>query len=314
MRRLAGLLVAVLGCEATVAHAGARPAWAAGGRTATIAVEEGSGDAARMTITWFLPAGSGPFPVVVFSHGRDPSAAGRAGLALGVSQSQVLFWLSRGVAVVSPLRPGYGAGATVDVEAAGVTIDRTGRCIGQADFRKTADAAAVSVEATLQWLRGRSWADAGAVLLVGQSVGGLATVAAAARELPGVVGYVNFAGGTGGNPARAPGASCDPGQMAALYADYGRTTTVPNLWLYAQNDQYWGPDVPREWHAAFARGGSPTTFVEEPPVPGGDGHGLSRHAPALWAPAVDGLLERLGFPWNAAAAPRPVLRLDPGRP
>ena len=312
--RVAGWLVVVLGCVASVAPAGARPAWAVKGKTATIALEERPGDAARMAVTWFLPPGPGPFPVVVFSHGREPTAAGRAGLALGVSRSQVLYWLSRGVAVVSPLRPGYGRSGGSDVEAAGVSIDRSGRCIGHADFRRTADAAVRSVDATLQWLRGQSWADASAVLLVGQSVGGLATVAAAAQGLPGVVGYVNFAGGTGGNPERTPGASCEPEQVEALYADYGRTTTVPNLWVYALNDQYWGPAVPREWHAAFARGGSPSTFVEEPPVPGGDGHGLSRHAPALWGPAVDALLAGLGYPWNAARMPRPVLRLDPGGP
>ena len=312
MRLARWLLAAALGGAATLAHASTRPAWAADARTATIAVAEGPDRVARMAVTWFLPSGPGPFPVVVFSHGRDPSAAGRAGLVLGVSESQVLFWLSRGVAVVSPLRPGYGSSTGGDVEGAGVAIDRTGRCIGHADFRKTADAAVRSIEATLQWLRARSWADNRAVLLVGQSVGGLATVAAEAQGLAGVVGYVNFAGGTGGNPERAPGAPCDPGQLEALYADYGRTTTVPNLWVYALNDQYWGPAVPREWHAAFAHGGSPTTFVEEPPVAGGDGHGLSRHAPALWSPAVDGLLARLGFPWNAARTPHPVLRLDPG--
>jgi len=311
--RIARLLViVVLACASLAARPAALPAWAAEGRTVTISVREASGDAARMDVTWFLPLGPGPFPVVVFSHGRDPSAARRADLALGVSQAQLIFWRARGVAVVSPLRPGYGASTAGDVEGSGVRIDEAGRCTGHADFRKTADAAVRSVEATLQWLRGQAWADAGNVLLVGQSVGGLATVAAGAQGLPGVVGYVNFAGGTGGNAERAPGMSCDPAQLQALYADYGRSTTVPNLWVYALNDQYWGPTVPRDWHAAFARGGSPTSFVQERAVAGGDGHGLSRHAPALWAPAVDGFLARLGLPWNAATAPRPVLRLDAG--
>ena len=295
-------------------RAGARPAWAADGQTAGIPVQEASGDVAHMGLLWFLPPGPGPFPVVVFSHGRDPSAEGRANLAVGVSRVQVFFWLARGVAVVSPVRPGYGASTGSDVESTGIRFDRTGRCIGRADFRKTADAAMRSVDATLQWLHGQTWADANEVLLVGQSVGGLTTVAAGARRLPGVVGYVNFAGGSGGNPDRSPGMSCEPGQLEQLYADYGRSTTVPNLWVYALNDQFWGPDVPRQWHAAFARGGSPTTFVQAPAVADGDGHGLSRHAPALWAPTVDAFLARLGPPWNAATAPRPVLRLDAGRP
>ncbi len=314
MRVAACLLIAALGCAAGGARAGVRPAWAADGQTSTISVHEASGDDARMVVVWFLPPdhGLGPVPVVVFSHGRDASADDRANLSVGVSQAQLLFWLARGVAVVSPVRPGYGDSTADDLEEAGIRFDRAGRCVGRADFRKTADATVRSVDATLQWLRSQPWADASEVLLVGQSVGGLATVAAGAHALPGVVGYVNFAGGIGGNAERSRGTSCDPGQLKKLYAGYGRTTTVPNLWVYALNDEFWGPAVPRAWHAAFARGGSPTTFVQAPAVPDGDGHELSRHAFSMWAPAVDNFLARLGSPWNAATAPRPVLRLDPG--
>jgi dienelactone hydrolase len=113
--------------------------------------------------------------------------------------------------------------------------------------------------------------------------------------LPGVVGYVNFAGGAGGNPERSPGHSCDPDQLTRMYAAFGTTTTLPNLWIYAANDQYWGADEPRAWHAAFARGGSPTTFVQVPAVADGDGHGLSRHAEALWAPSLDAFLAKTTF-------------------
>ena len=313
MRSAAWLLVA-LGCAASVAHASARPAWASDVGAATVLVREASGDDAPMVVMTFLPPGRGPFPVVVFSHGRDPSEQGRANLAVGVSRVQVFFWRARGIAVVAPVRPGYGDSPGGDVEGTGVHFDGAGRCVGSAHFANAADAAVRTVDATLQWLRGQPWADASQVLLVGQSVGGLATVAAGARALPGVVGYVNFAGGTGGNPDRSRGSSCDPGQVEALYAGYGKSTTMPNLWVYALNDQYWGPVVPREWHAAFARGGSATTFVQTPPVPDGDGHGLSRHAPALWGPTVDAFLARLGPPWNAAMLPRPVLRLDAGGP
>ena len=310
IRLAACALAAVLACVATGARAGARPAWAAAGHVATIPLPDAGGEPDAMDATWFVPPGLGPFPVVVFSHGRDPSAAKRAALALGVDHLQVFFWLARGIAVVAPVRPGYGAGGGADIEDSGLHFDRAGRCVGHADFRKEADAAARTVEATLAWLRDQPWADAHDVLLVGQSAGGLATVAAGAQGLPGVAGYVNFAGGTGGNPQQSPGASCDPGQLAELYADYGRATAVPNLWLYALNDQYWGARAPREWHARFAQGGSASAFVQAPAVPDGDGHGLANHAPGLWAPAVDAFLARMGPPWNAATLPRPVLRLD----
>ena len=314
MRIAACLLAVALACAAGGAHASGRPAWARDSRSATIAVHEPAGADARMAVAVFRPGGPGPFPVVVFSHGRDPAPAGRASLALGVNRAQVVFWLARGVAVVAPVRPGYGANGGADVEDTGSRFDRAGHCVGSPDFRRSAEAAARSVAATLDWLHGQPWADPNSVLLVGESVGGLATVAAAAQALPGVVGYVNFAGGNGGNAERSPGASCDSDQLTALYADYGQATRVPNLWVYALNDEFWGAVEPRDWHAAFARGGSPTTFVQAPAVPAGDGHELSRYTPILWGPAVDAFLARLGVPWNVATLPRPVLRLDAGPP
>ena len=300
--RVAAVLLALALAAATAGAQAALPDWAAAGRTVTIPVREASGDVAQMSTTWFLPPGPGPFPVVVFSHGRASGAQARATLELGVSRSQLRYWLGKGVAVVSPLRPGYGASTGGDVENSGTRHDAQGRCVGRSDYAKTADAAVRTVTATLDWLRAQPWADAGDVLLVGQSVGGLTTVAAGALPLPGVVGYVNFAGGSGGNPALSPGVSCEPAQIERLYARYGTTTHVPNLWIYAVNDQYWGPDRPVEWHAAFARGGSASTFVHAAAVPDGDGHGLSRHAAALWAPAVDAFVARIGFPAKAANA------------
>ena len=267
----------------------------------SIPVHEGGEDLAMVTHV-FLPPGNGPFPVVLFSHGRPPGKDGRASLEQGVSREQLRFWLARGVAVVSPIRPGYGPSPGNDPEQSFVRRDHAGRCTGRPDFRKTADAASLTVSATLAWIKGQRWADASHVLLVGQSVGGLTSVAAAAQPLAGVVGYINFAGGSGGDPAVAPGHSCDPGQLTRMYADYGRTTTLPNLWVYASNDQYWGPDVPVAWHDAFAKGGSRTTFVHAPAVEDGDGHGLSRHARALWASYVETYIASIGFPPAAPGA------------
>ncbi len=295
MRRAALILAAALAAASFAAAAASRTATEAGGQAVTIPVHEASGDVAQMVTTWFVPPGKGPFPVVLFSHGRPSGEGERDKLALGVSRSQLRYWLGKGVAVVSPVRPGYGDSTGGDVELSGVHHDAAGRCTGTPDYRRTADAAVLSIQAALQWIRAQPWADANDVLLVGQSVGGLATVAAAAQPLPGVVGYVNFAGGSGGNPGLSPGVSCDPDQIRALYAGYGRTTTVPSLWIYAMNDQYWGPDVPVAWHAAFAQGASRTTFVHAPAVPDGDGHGLSRHPASLWAPAVDAFLAKVPF-------------------
>ena len=283
------------------------PAHAASGaalpapQVVSIPVHEDGQDLAMVTHV-FLPHGDGPFPVVLFSHGRPPGREARAAIRQGVSHEQLRYWLARGVAVVSPIRPGYGPSPGNDPEQSFVRRDPLGRCLGEPDFHRTADAASRSITATLAWLETQHWADSRHVLLVGQSVGGLTSVAAAAQPLAGVVGYINFAGGSGGDPERARGHPCDPGQITRMVAAYGRSTTLPNLWVYAHNDQYWGPDIPVAWHDAFAKGGSRTTFVHAPDVPDGDGHGLSRHAQALWAAYVDAYTATIGFPPAASAA------------
>ena len=237
----------------------------------------------NMVTQVFKPPGSGPFPTLVFSHGRAGSGTERAQLTRPISTNQVRYWLGKGYAVVAPIRVGYGATGGPDAELNGARFDSDGQCRSRPDFRSAADAGSKAVLATVDWLHAQTWADVRHIVLEGQSAGGLATVAAAARRPAGVIAYINFAGGAGGNPERSPGRSCDPDQLTAIYTELGQTTVIPNLWIYAENDQYFGADAPVAWHAGFAKGGSRTRFIHAPPVADGDGHGLSRHATRLWA-------------------------------
>ena len=266
-----------------------------------------SGRDIAMVTPVYRPAGAGPFPVVLFSHGRAGDAAARARLSHPVPAAQVRYWLARGVAVVAPIRPGYGETGGRDAELNGARFDADGRCTTQPDYRVVADGARKAVRAALGWLHAQPWVDGRRILLEGQSVGGYATVAAAAERPAGVVGYVNFAGGTGGSPERAPGHSCDPEQLTALYSEFGKTVDMPGLWVYAENDQYWGREAPKAWYAGFAAGSGRSTFVHAPPVPDGDGHGLARHAQRLWAAYLDSFVTSIGFgaaAAGAASAPR----------
>ena len=98
----------------------------------------------------------------------------------------------------------------------------------------------------------------------------------------------------GVNPTTSPGKSCQPEQLTTIYGQYGKTTRVPTLWLYAENDLFWGPDVPKQWFEAFKTGGSDATFVETPPVPGQmNGHTLINTGGPLWKPKVEAFLQKL---------------------
>src|SRR5262249_9592660 len=135
----------------------------------------------------YRPLGDGPFPIVVFSHGRGDSEQ-RQALTAPVLPGHAHFWLRRGFAVVASIRPGYGETGGVDREAPGHTW-RNGACYGNPDFANTAKRAGAAVRATLEWLRSQPWARHDKILLVGQSVGGLATVGVGAQNPAGVVGY-----------------------------------------------------------------------------------------------------------------------------
>ena len=248
----------------------------------------------EMVTHLYKPEGNGPFPAVIFSHGRGSDEQNR-NLKFPVTVGHANFWLRKGFAVVSSIRPGYGETRGVDREAPGHTW-RGGSCMGVPNFANTAKIAGATVTVLLDWLRAQPWADKEKLLLVGQSVGGLTTVAASSQNPAGVIGFINFSGGSGGLPDGSPRNSCRPDILRELYGEFGKTTRIPSIWLYAENDLYWGPDAPKEWHRAFAAGGSKTKFVMTPPVPGtDDGHRLLAVGGSLWSPHVNDFVKELGF-------------------
>jgi len=252
------------------------------------------GDVA-MTTEVFKPDGDGPFPVVLYSHGRAGSEAERRDMKTPIVRGHVLYWVRQGFAVVAPIRPGYGATGGADRELSGVRYDPFGNCTSRPDFVAPVRNAVVATTAALDWTRAQRWADGRRILLVGTSMGGLVSVAAAASNAPGVIGYINFAGGAGGDPVHAPGKPCGADVMEALMREFGKSTHIPGLWLYAQNDLFWGVEAPRAWHAAYEQAGATSQFVQTDPVPGADGHLLLARGGKLWSGHTDKFVKELGF-------------------
>lgn len=246
---------------------------------------------ATMVAGLYTPVGAGPFPVVVYSHGRSADRDAQVPDPRGF----VRYFVRRGFAVVAPIRPGYGATGGDDREDSGVRYDIFGNCWGHPQFARAAAAARDAIASTVTWLHAQPWADASRVVLLGTSMGGLASIATAATRVDGIAATINFAGGTGGNGQAAPEHSCGSEDMAALMAAYGARMQAPSLWLYARNDSFWGIERPYAWHRAFAQGGSATRLVMTDPVPNADGHQLLGRGSRLWMPPVDAFLAELGF-------------------
>ena len=243
----------------------------------------------------FKPVGAGPFPVVVYAHGRAGTQQERSALTEVVPRQFMRFWLSKGFAVVAPARPNNKKTGGSDQETPGHRWDGRGNCTGVPNAEKVAATASAALVTALDWTRNQPWANGSKIILAGNSVGGLTTMALSAANLPGVVAYINFAGGVAGNPDQAPGKSCAPEKVREAFTTYGQTAKTPSLWLYAQNDQYWGAEMPRVWHAAYVAGGSEAEFVDAPAVANADGHNLIFVGKAIWMPHVERFLKRIGF-------------------
>lgn len=241
-----------------------------------------------ITVTYFHDdADATPRPVVVINHGRAGDAQGRLALGRARYAAAARWFVQRGFVVAVPTRIGYGVTSGEDVEDEGPCRDKR--------FTAPLLAAATQVQAALDAVRERPQSLKDRAVIVGQSVGGAATVATVSRNPAGVVAAINFAGGGGGDPKNRPRTPCGSTNLEHTYADFGKTARVPMLWIYTENDLYWGPKIPREWHQAFVAGGASAEFVAMPPH-GEDGHGLFTEFPQAWQPVVANFLRTQGFP------------------
>jgi len=239
----------------------------------------------KVIVTQFKPAGAGPFPIVIINHGRgnDRSRPGRFRYT-----QQARFFTERGFAVFVPTRLGYGdTGVDPDPEDSGGCRDK--------DYAPMAEAASTEVLAVLAYAKQQPYVNPERVLLIGQSVGGYTTTATAAKMPQGLVAAINFAGGSGGDPETHPGVPCQGGKLESMYAEFGKTAKVPMLWIYTENDLYFGPQYSQAWHAAFNHAGGQAEFKLLPPF-AKNGHTLFVAGLNIWEPLVAEFLGRNGFP------------------
>jgi len=236
-----------------------------------------------------------PAPVLVLNHGRAGEAQERAALGRARYSDTSKFLVQRGFIVAVPTRIGYGVTGGEDVEDSGEGCDRK-------HYPPGFEAAAQQTLAVLEAVRRRPDAARDRAVVMGQSYGGATSAAVAALNPPGVTAAVNFAGGGGGNPKGRPMRPCSPQQLERMFHDFGRTAKVPMLWIYTENDQYFGPSYPRQWFDAFVKAGGTAEFVQFPPY-GEDGHRLFSDFPEVWKPKLIAFLEARGFRAPPAKGP-----------
>jgi len=238
-------------------------------------------------VTLFLDdATPAPRPILLLNHGRAAEAAARASMGRARFAEASRWFAERGFLVAVPTRIGYGISGGEDVEDSGNCNNRN----YPPAYRAAADQSLQLLDA----LRSREDTLKDRTVVLGQSFGGATAVALAALAPPGVVASINFAGGGGGDPKAHPEQPCGPALLKRLFAGYGQTARMPMLWVYAENDRYFGPKLPREWVQAFHEAGGQAEFRQFPPH-GEDGHQLFARFPQAWEPVVADFLRRQGF-------------------
>ena len=236
----------------------------------------------------------GKHPLALLTHGSSRVAEEQAQVTPWQLLPQALWFARRGFVALVVVRRGYGtSGGEKDMH----------RCPGcmQIDPEEAAQNAAQDLRIAIEYARALPQVDAMHIVAAGVSTGGLATTALTAHAPPGLIAAINFAGGTG---SRADHDVPISGEVIGAYRSFGKTSRVPMLWLYAENDKYFWPELAQKFDEAFRSKGGNDQFVLAPAI-GSDGHSLFRHVDA-WAATVDAFLKQQNI--EPLAEPLPEIK------
>jgi dienelactone hydrolase len=231
--------------------------------------------------TVYRPEGPGPFPMVVFNHGKihgDPRTQTRSD-----PMSFAREFVRRGYVVVAPNRQGFADSGGTYVQD-GCDVTRNG-------LSQAAD-----VSTTIDYMSKQSYVDAQHIIVAGTSHGGLATIAYGTDAAPGVRALINFSGGL-----RQDACTDWQGNLTSAFGSYGEKTHVPSLWLYGDNDSIWPSSLVSRMYAAYTEH-TPASGVSAKMIDFGsyknDAHRLvgDRDGVKVWWPSVEAFLARIGMP------------------
>jgi dienelactone hydrolase len=237
-------------------------------------------------LTVFRDASRASSPFIVLSHGRLVPQEGRAKMSAARFREVARYLVQQGFAVFILTRIGYGENADVDVEDTGMDCDHR-------DHRATFAPGVAQVTALLEHVGRQPYVDRSRGLIIGTSFGGMITLSVAAMNPPGIVGAVNFSGGSGADSSRT-GDPCNGRLLNENYREEGSAAKIPTLWLYSANDNYWGPTLPLAWQKLYVDSGGKARFVQLPAY-SKDPHLVFTADPKAWQPAFESFAETLGL-------------------
>jgi len=240
------------------------------------------------------PVGDGPFPMVIMNHGVSLNPTDRSFFPLVEFREAAMWFARRGNLVVAPVGSGYGAVAhdLRELGIYGLFFSKIGKCTNP-NFRDAGLAVALVDLWIIEYMTKEKMAVPRDVIVVGQSAGGWASIALSSQNPPAVRAIITFAAGRGGRVDGKPDNNCAPDKLVEATGEFGRSARVPMLWIYAENDTFFGPALSKRMHDAYTNAGGKAEYHMLPPF-GSDGHFLidSAESIPMWAPLVNRFLER----------------------
>jgi dienelactone hydrolase len=222
-----------------------------------------------------------PHPLAIINHGSPRLPEQRPKMSPYGMWAQATAFARRGWVTVAFLRRGYG-------ESGGSWAENYGGCANP-DYASAGRAGASDIAAVAKFMQAQPYASKGKWISVGVSAGGFATVALTANAPPDLAAAISFAPGRGSS---GPDTVCGESRLIAAFADYGRTSRIPVLWVSAENDHFFGPQLVSRLTAAFTKAGGNVTYVPTAPF-SDDGHKLfsAVEGMPIWSPIVDQFLQ-----------------------
>lgn len=194
-------------------------------------------------------------PFIILNHGRSDTNLVNFDVASQFG-SLAKYLVSYGFTVIAPTRPGYGRDReNVNIE------DMFGSGNSCLNGRVT-DVLADQGAAILEHVRSLPYINPSNGVVAGTSYGGMMAISMAGHQLPGIKAVFSIAGGMGGNPGHEP--HCKH-ETTELMNKYGKASPqIPELWVYAKDEDRLPPNVVAEWSKAFKDGGGNVQVVMLP--------------------------------------------------